>query len=61
MPPVKGSIPGPGMFHYQVKNLAFNIRDCLSLCPPEETLRAVGPFYLMAMPWEVKYPTQGVN
>ena len=26
-----GSIPGPGMFHYRCKNLALNIRDCLSL------------------------------
>ena len=24
-------------------------------------LKAVGPFYLVSMPGEVKYPTQGVN
>ena len=55
MPLVEGSIPGPGMFH------ALNIRDCVSLCLSEETLKAVGPFYLVSMPGEVKYPTQGVN
>ena len=27
----------------------------------EETLKAVGPFYLVSMPDEVKYPTQTVN
>ena len=27
----------------------------------EETLKAVGPFYLVSMPGEVKHPTQGVN
>ena len=39
-------IPGPSMFHYyfRYKNLALNIRDCLSLCLLEETLKAVGPF-----------------
>ena len=37
----------------QDKNLDFNIRD--------ETLKAVGPFYLVSMPGEVTNPTQGVN
>ena len=32
-----------------------------SQCLSEETLKAVGPFYLVSMPGEVKYPTQGVN
>ena len=33
---------------------------CLRLS--EETLEAVGPFYLVSMPGEVKYdPTQGVD
>ena len=27
----------------------------------DETVKAVGPFYLVPMPGEVKYPTQGVN
>ena len=39
------------------KNLALNIRDCVSLCLSEETLKAVGPFYLVSMPGEVKDPT----
>ena len=30
-------------------------------CFSEETLKAVGPFYLVSMPGEVKDPTQGVN
>ena len=30
-------------------------------CLLEETLKPVGPFYLVSMPGEVKYPTQGVN
>ena len=30
-------------------------------CLSEETLKAVGPFYLVSMPGEVKDPTQGVN
>ena len=29
----------------------------LCQCLSEETLTAVGPFYLVSMPWEVKYPT----
>ena len=33
----------------------------VSLCLPDETLTAVGPFYLVSMPGEVKDPTQGVN
>ena len=42
-------------------NLALYIRDCESLCLSDETVKAVGPFYLVSMPGEVKYPTQGVN
>ena len=30
-------------------------------CLSEETLKAGGPFYLVSMPGEVKYPTQGVD
>ena len=33
----------------------------LCQCLSEETLKAVGPFYLVSMPGEVKYPTQRVN
>ena len=43
------------------KNLALYIRDCESLCLSDETVKAVGPFYAVSMPGEVKYPTQGVN
>ena len=32
------------------KNLALYIRDCESLCLSDETLKAVGPFYLVSMP-----------
>ena len=39
------------------KNLALYIRDCVSLCLSYETLKAVGPFYLVSMPGEVKDPT----
>ena len=28
-------------------------------CVSDETLKTVGPFYLVSMPGEVKYPTQG--
>ena len=38
------------------KNLALYIRDCVS-CLSDETLKAVGPFYLVSMPGEVKDPT----
>ena len=41
--------------------MALYIRDCVSLCLSDETLKAVGPFYLVSMPGEVKDPTQGVN
>ena len=43
------------------KNLALYIRDCASLCLSDETVKAVGPFFLVSMPGEVKYPTQVVN
>ena len=43
------------------KNLVPYIRDCVSLCLSDEALKAVGPFYLVSMPGEVKDPTQGVN
>ena len=32
-----------------------------SLCLSEETVKDVGPFYLVSMPGDVKDPTQGVN
>ena len=33
--------------------MALYIRDCESLCLSDETLKAVDPFYLVAMPGEV--------
>ena len=47
---------GPGVI-VRYKNLALYIRDCVSLCLSDETLKAVGPFYLVSMPGEVKDPT----
>ena len=35
------------------------IRYCESLCLSDETLKAVGPFYLVSMPGEVKYTKLG--
>ena len=52
------SIPVGGE-NYRCKNLALYIRDCESLCLSDETVTAVGPFYLVSMPGEVKDPTQG--
>ena len=47
---------GPGAI-IRCKNQALYIRDCVSLCRSDETLKAVGPFYLVSMPGEVKDPT----
>ena len=33
----------------------------ICLCLSEEILKAGGPFYMVSMPWEVKYPTQVGN
>ena len=43
------------------EHIASAIRE--GQCLSEETLKAVGPFYMVSMPGpgEVKYPTQGVN
>ena len=41
--------------------MALYIRDCEFLCLSDDTVKAVGPFYLVSMPGEVKDPTQGVN
>ena len=52
----RGSLHGPCAL-LGVKNLALYIRDCVSLCLSDETLKAAGPFYLVSMPEEVKDPT----
>ena len=36
-------------------------RSDICLCLSEETLKAGGPFYLVSIPGEVQYHTQGVN
>ena len=59
--PAPGSLPGLGEYYSRCKNLALYIRDCESLCLSDETLKAVGPFYLVSMSADVKDPTQGVN
>ena len=41
-----GSPPGLGEYYSRCKNLAPYIRDCESLCLSDETVTAVGPFYL---------------
>ena len=60
--PIPGLIPCSDQACYiRYKNLALYIRDCVSLCLSDETLKAVGPFCLVSMPGEVKDHTQGVN
>ena len=54
---IKNSLKYLGLQHCHI----LYIRDCESLCLSDETLKAVGPFYLVSMPVEVKYPTQGGN
>ena len=41
-----GSLPGLGEYYSRCKTLALYIRDCESLCLSDETVKAVGPFYL---------------
>ena len=55
------SPPGLGEYYSRCQNLSLYIRDCESLCLSDETVKAVGPFYLVSMLGEVKDPTQGVN
>ena len=37
--------------------MALYIRDFEYLCLSDESQKDVGPFYLVSMPGEVKYPT----
>ena len=60
-PAARVQFPGWEVRIIRCKNLALYIRDCESLCLSDETLKAVGPFYLVSMPGEVKDPTQGVT
>ena len=45
--------------YIRCKNLALNL--FISVSFGDTWLKSVGPFYLVSMPGEVKYPTQGVN
>ena len=56
-----GSLPGLAEYYYRCNNMVLYIIDCESLCLSDETVKAVGPFYLVSMPGEVKDPTQGEN
>ena len=56
-----GSILGQGMLSFRCKNLSLNIRNCVSLCLSDEILKAVGPFYLVSKPGEVKQSHTGVK
>ena len=51
----RGSLPGPGTL-LGVKTWLSTF-EIVYLCLSEETLKAVGPFYLVSMPGEVKDPT----
>ena len=60
MPEVGGSIPGPGAWHLLDVKTWLSTLETVNLCVfRDETLKAVGPFYLLSMPVEVKDPTQG--
>ena len=57
--PARVQFPGWEARMIRCKNLALYIRDCESLCLSDETLKAVGPFYLVSMPGEVKDEHRG--
>ena len=38
-----------------------NSTELVNLCLLDETLKAVGPVFLVPMSREIKYPTHGVN
>ena len=56
-----GDRAGPGRVRIQLRQFRFGTLAIpftpLWQCLSEETLKDVGPFYLVAMPGEVKYPT----
>ena len=60
-PAARVQFPGWEARIIRCKNLALYIRDSESLCLSDETLKAVGPFYLVSMPGKVKYPPQGIH
>ena len=52
---VAGSNPAEAVW----KHWQFPLGTPLCQCLSEETLKAVGPFYVVSMPGEVKDPTRG--
>ena len=54
---IAGSNPIEAFWKLQMAISFTPLCQCLS----EETVKAVGPFYLVSMPGEVKDPTRGVN
>ena len=65
--PVVGLITRAARVRSRSRRELFGVKTWLStleivnLCLSDETEKAVGPFYMVSMPGEVKYPTQGVN
>ena len=53
---VRGSLPGPGTL-LGLKTWLSTLEIVYLMCLSDETLKAVGPFYLVSMPGEVKDPT----
>ena len=49
-----GSTPTAGDFEFGTLAIPLTL---LCQCLSDETLKAVGPFYLVSMPGDVKYPT----
>ena len=49
------------MLYFKCTNMSRYIRDFLYLSLSDEALKTAGPFYIVAMPGEVKHPTQRVN
>ena len=55
---VLGSNPAGGTSLRNFGNSVYRTLPGVTECLSEETIKAVGPFYLVSMPVEVKYPTQ---
>ena len=56
-----GLIPGPADYILGVKTWLSTLQIVYLCVSRMRQLKAVGPFYLMSMPGEVKYPTLGKN
>ena len=60
-PAARVCFPGAARIIIGVKTWLSTLEIVNLLCLSDETQKAVGPFYLVSMPGEVKDPTQGVN